>query len=112
MFELTSDAWFSQRNANSGWGEKGTGRGNGGGSWKHDQFDGSMKEAGRRMGIGERDEKPRGVCYAFQRGECNRGDACKFAHDEQVGFSAHSSTIHLLAPASHNFCVQSTLYKC
>lgn len=26
----------------------------------------------------------RGVCYAFQRGECNRGDDCKFSHDEQV----------------------------
>lgn len=26
----------------------------------------------------------RGVCRAFQRGECNRGAACKFSHDEQV----------------------------
>lgn len=26
----------------------------------------------------------RGVCYAFQRGECNRGAACKFSHNEQV----------------------------
>ncbi|KAL5991478.1 hypothetical protein ACLOJK_012387 [Asimina triloba] len=25
----------------------------------------------------------RGVCYAFQRGECNRGAACKFSHNEQ-----------------------------
>ncbi|XAR60726.1 hypothetical protein NMG60_11034209 [Bertholletia excelsa] len=25
----------------------------------------------------------RGVCRAFQRGECNRGAACKFSHDEQ-----------------------------
>uniref|UniRef100_A0A0D6R6X8 C3H1-type domain-containing protein n=1 Tax=Araucaria cunninghamii TaxID=56994 RepID=A0A0D6R6X8_ARACU len=25
----------------------------------------------------------RGVCYAFQRGECTRGSACKFSHDEQ-----------------------------
>jgi RNA-binding motif X-linked protein 2 len=85
-----------QRNANTGWGGGGAGRGDGGASWKHDQFDGSMKEATRRLsmsstkrndnGIGERDEKPRGVCYAFQRGECNRGDGCKFAHDEQVCF--------------------------
>lgn len=26
----------------------------------------------------------RGVCRAFQRGECTRGDGCKFSHDEQV----------------------------
>ncbi|CAK7331258.1 unnamed protein product [Dovyalis caffra] len=25
----------------------------------------------------------RGVCHAFQRGECNRGAGCKFSHDEQ-----------------------------
>lgn len=25
----------------------------------------------------------RGVCRAFQKGECNRGDSCKFSHDEQ-----------------------------
>ncbi|XP_073384919.1 uncharacterized protein [Physcomitrium patens] len=80
-----------QRNSNTGWGEGGSRKD--GGSWKHDQFDGSMKEAGRRIqmlstkrnddGMNEREDKPRGVCYAFQRGECNRGDGCKFAHDEQ-----------------------------
>lgn len=26
----------------------------------------------------------RGVCRAFQRGECTRGASCKFSHDEQV----------------------------
>ena len=26
----------------------------------------------------------RGVCYAFQRGECARGASCRFSHDEQV----------------------------
>ncbi|KAK6935733.1 RNA recognition motif domain [Dillenia turbinata] len=28
----------------------------------------------------------RGVCHAFQRGECNRGAGCKFSHDEQKLF--------------------------
>lgn len=38
----------------------------------------------------ENDEKEqqkreaRGVCRAFQRGDCNRGDSCKFSHDERV----------------------------
>jgi len=26
----------------------------------------------------------RGVCQAFQRGECTCGAGCKFSHDEQV----------------------------
>jgi len=26
----------------------------------------------------------RGVCRAFQRGNCTRGASCKFSHDEQV----------------------------
>jgi RNA-binding motif protein, X-linked 2 len=26
----------------------------------------------------------RGVCYAFQKGECNRGASCRYSHDEQV----------------------------
>ncbi|XP_011101659.1 zinc finger CCCH domain-containing protein 42-like [Sesamum indicum] len=31
----------------------------------------------------QRKREERGVCRAFQRGECNRGDSCKFSHDEQ-----------------------------
>lgn len=27
--------------------------------------------------------KPRGVCYAFQKGECERGDACRFLHEKE-----------------------------
>jgi hypothetical protein len=27
----------------------------------------------------------KGVCYAYQRGECTRGDACIFRHDTGEG---------------------------
>lgn len=35
---------------------------------------------------GEEQQKreERGVCYAFQRGECTRGAGCKFSHNENV----------------------------
>lgn len=26
-----------------------------------------------------------GACYAFQRGECDRGDSCRFSHEESTG---------------------------
>lgn len=31
----------------------------------------------------QQEREARGVCYAFQRGECNRGASCKYSHDEQ-----------------------------
>lgn len=31
----------------------------------------------------QRMREERGVCRAFQRGECTRGDGCKFSHNEQ-----------------------------
>ncbi|KAI3898957.1 hypothetical protein MKW92_011970 [Papaver armeniacum] len=38
----------------------------------------------------------RGVCHAFQRGECNRGASCKFSHNEQraanTGWGAKEDT--------------------
>ena len=36
-----------------------------------------------RFGEGPSSGKP--VCYAYQRGECTRGDACRFAHEEGGG---------------------------
>lgn len=36
---------------------------------------------GRGKGRGERGPRSN-VCYAFQRGECTRGDECKFSHTE------------------------------
>ncbi|PKA52726.1 Zinc finger CCCH domain-containing protein 25 [Apostasia shenzhenica] len=39
----------------------------------------------------------RGVCHAFQRGECTRGSACKFSHDDQrhanTGWGAKDSEL-------------------
>ena len=32
----------------------------------------------------QRKREERGVCRAFQRGECTRGASCKFSHDEKV----------------------------
>lgn len=32
----------------------------------------------------QRKREERGVCRAFQRGDCTRGAGCKFSHDEQV----------------------------
>ncbi|XP_047308278.1 zinc finger CCCH domain-containing protein 25-like [Impatiens glandulifera] len=31
----------------------------------------------------QRKREERGVCRAFQKGECTRGDGCKFSHDER-----------------------------
>lgn len=41
---------------------------------KHEEEDEEMRQ---------RNREARGVCRAFQRGECTRGDSCKFSHDEK-----------------------------
>ncbi|KAG2329765.1 hypothetical protein Bca52824_000945 [Brassica carinata] len=41
---------------------------------KHEEEDEEMRQQNREA---------RGVCRAFQRGECTRGDSCKFSHDER-----------------------------
>lgn len=44
---------------------------------KHEEEDEEMRQHNREA---------RGVCRAFQRGECTRGDSCKFSHDEKVSY--------------------------
>ncbi|VAH27418.1 unnamed protein product [Triticum turgidum subsp. durum] len=56
-----------QRNANTGWGSKEDDP-----KWEHDRHRGPQNKG-----------ESRGVCYAFQKGECSRGDTCRFSHDEQ-----------------------------
>ncbi|KAL3618138.1 hypothetical protein CASFOL_038459 [Castilleja foliolosa] len=34
----------------------------------------------------QKKREERGVCWAFQKGECNRGDGCRFSHDKQGSF--------------------------
>ena len=31
----------------------------------------------------QRRKRGPGICYSFQRGECNRGDACRYLHETQ-----------------------------
>ena len=48
----------------------------------------------------------RGICRAFQKGECNRGAGCKFSHDEQVCFVV---TVDQLCFSSLTYFILTTL---
>lgn len=37
----------------------------------------------------QKKREARGVCRAFQRKECTRGDSCKFSHNENVRKKNH-----------------------
>ena len=32
------------------------------------------------------------MCYAFQRGECERGNNCRFSHNETINNQTHTET--------------------
>ncbi|KAG8375975.1 hypothetical protein BUALT_Bualt09G0015000 [Buddleja alternifolia] len=49
----------------------------------------------------QRKREERGVCRAFQKGECTRGDGCKFSHDEQVSFEESPSLLFLIQRAAN-----------
>ncbi|KAJ1283231.1 hypothetical protein BS78_03G112600 [Paspalum vaginatum] len=63
-----------QRNANTGWGSKE----DSGARWEHDKHSDVPKS--------------RGMCYAFQKGECNHGASCKFLHDGQRNLNTRQSS--------------------
>jgi|EP00505_MAST-04D_sp_SCG-Rhode-Island_P001832 cleavage and polyadenylation specificity factor subunit 4 len=56
--------------------------GGGGGGGGYDRGGRGGYDRGGRGGGGDR---PRGVCYAFQRGDCSRGSDCRFAHESGGG---------------------------
>ncbi|XP_073526062.1 uncharacterized protein [Phyllobates terribilis] len=60
-----------QRAANTGWGDEEDRLARLG----HDKFKDEVKDRPKK--------EERGVCRAFQRGDCTRGAGCKFSHDEQ-----------------------------
>lgn len=43
----------------------------------------------------QRKREERGVCRAFQKGECTRGASCKFSHNEQVRQLVYHDSISL-----------------
>ena len=56
-------------------GEEGASKGRGGGGGGGGRAPRAKKERGPRTP---------GVCFDFQRGECDRGDECRFSHDAEL----------------------------
>ncbi|CAI0405733.1 unnamed protein product [Linum tenue] len=67
-----------QRAANTGWGAQDRSP-----RWGQDKFDGPQKGEEEDEETERKKRAARGVCYAFQKGECTRGARCKFSHDDQ-----------------------------
>ena len=38
----------------------------------------------KKQKVSQKKERTPGVCFDFQRGECDRGDECRFSHDPDV----------------------------
>ncbi|KFK27393.1 hypothetical protein AALP_AA8G377200 [Arabis alpina] len=50
---------------------------------KVDHYDDYVKREDEDEETKQKKREARGVCRAFQRMECTRGDSCKFSHDER-----------------------------
>jgi len=75
MCERGENCRFAHREDDGGYGDGGGFGGGGGGG-------GNFSSGG---GFGGGGGRKRGVCFAWQRGECFRGDACKFSHEDDGG---------------------------
>lgn len=67
----------------------------------------------KSRGGGSGGGKGGGPCFAFQRGECDRGDTCKFAHVMEDRDASRKTNLNAAgAAASNEVCRQFQLGKC